>query len=39
MTAAIPLAHDADLIVDLPVFLGPVLALVAWLLWARLRGR
>jgi hypothetical protein len=39
MIAAIaPLAHAGDLLVDVPIFAGPVLILAGWLLWMRLRG-
>ncbi len=35
----IPLAHFGHLIVDLPIFAGPVLALGGWLVWTTLRSR
>jgi hypothetical protein len=35
----IPLAHAGDLVVDVPLFAGPVLVLAGWLLVNRLRDR
>jgi hypothetical protein len=35
----IPLAHAGDLIVDLPLFGGPVLVLAGWLIVNRMRDR
>jgi hypothetical protein len=35
----IPLAHAEDLVVDLPLFAGPVAILAGWLVLNRLRGR
>jgi hypothetical protein len=35
----IPLAHFGHLIIDLPIFGGPVLVLGGWLVWTSLRSR
>jgi hypothetical protein len=35
----IPLAHAEDLVVDLPLFAGPVAILAGWLVVNRLRDR
>lgn len=35
----IPLACTGHVLVDLPIFGGPVLVLGGWLVWATLRGR
>jgi hypothetical protein len=35
----IPLAHAEDLVVDLPLFAGPVAILAGWLVLNRLRDR
>jgi hypothetical protein len=35
----IPLAHAEDLVVDLPLFAGPVAILAGWLVFNRVRGR
>jgi hypothetical protein len=34
----LPLAHAGHLLLDLPIFLGPVVALGLWLVVARRRG-
>ena len=39
MSAAFPLAHLGDILVDLPIFAGPVLVLGGWLVWTSLRSR
>jgi hypothetical protein len=36
---SLPLAHFGHLIVDLPIFLGPVLVLGGWLVWTTIRSR
>ena len=35
----IPLAHAGHLLIDLPVFMGPIMILVGWLLFVILRER
>lgn len=35
----VPLAHAGNLTIDLPVFLGPVVVLAAWLLAVARGGR
>jgi hypothetical protein len=37
--ATLPLAHFGHVLVDLPIFAGPVFVLVAWLVWTSLRSR
>jgi hypothetical protein len=38
-TLLVPLAHGGHLLVDLPVFLGPVVVIALWLLISIRRGR
>jgi hypothetical protein len=35
----LPLAHFGHVLVDLPIFFGPVLVLTVWLMIASRRGR
>jgi hypothetical protein len=37
--ASLPLAHFGHVLVDLPIFAGPVLVLAGWLVWTSLRSR
>jgi hypothetical protein len=34
-----PLAHFGHVLVDLPIFGGPVIVLGGWLIWTSLRSR
>jgi len=35
----VPLAHLGHVLVDLPIFFGPVAGLAAWVAWAARRDR
>ena len=35
----VPLAHAGHILIDLPIFLGPVLILTGWLLYVSRRGK
>jgi hypothetical protein len=37
--SALPLAHAGHVLIDLPIFLGPVLVLTAWVVWQTRRDR
>jgi hypothetical protein len=39
LTHGLPLACSGHLLIDLPIFMGPVVVLVAWLLVMTRRGR
>jgi hypothetical protein len=35
----LPLAHAGHVLIDLPIFLGPVLVLTLWIVWQTRRDR
>jgi hypothetical protein len=35
----LPFAHMGHVLVDLPIFFGPVLVLTLWIVWMSRRGR
>ena len=37
--SSVPIAHGGDLLISLPIFMGPVLAVLAWIAIARYRDR
>jgi len=39
MTMALPLAHFGHVLVDLPIFFGPVFGLTMWILYVARRDR